>query len=161
MSSKIITDLYVDPTALAIVAGMRSQDLDDLEEAIHARRLQLMADRLEANGFRAMVQHQDTFFNMLLVGVPNVTAPALWATLEECRRLLDTARNLPPAEAFSRWREKVQTVNTEPYTEADAKADVRRERAELHRRYAAGEIDGQQFAELYKDTRSYLDLVER
>lgn len=157
---KTVKELNVSKTTMAIVADMPAQDLDELETAIHARRLQLMAARLEANGFTARAGHGDTLFNAILAGLP-AQMPGVWATLAECRRLLDTVRNLPPAEAFARWRQKIQPAAVEPYTEGQAKADVRRERAELHRRYAAGEIDGQQFAELYKDTRSYLDLVER
>lgn len=157
---KTVTDVYVGPAALAIVADMPAQDLDELETAIHARRLQLMAARLEANGFTARAGHGDTLFNAILAGLP-AQMPGVWATLAECRRLLDTVRNLPPAEAFARWRQKIQPAAVEPYTEGQARADVRRERAELRRRHEDGEIDSAMFADLYRAARSCLELAER
>ena len=157
---KTVTDVYVGPAALAIVADMPTQDLDELETAIHARRLQLMAARLEANGFTARAGHGDTLFNAILVGLPAQT-PGVWATLAECRRLLDTARHLPVTEAFVRWRANVEPVAEQSYTESQARADIRRERAKLRRRYEAGEIDSAMYADLYKAARSCLELAER
>lgn len=157
---KTVKELNVSKTTMAIVADMPAQDLDELETAIHARRLQLMAARLEANGFTARAGHGDTLFNAILAGLP-AQMPGVWATLAECRRLLDTVRNLPPAEAFARWRQKIQPAAVEPYTEGQARADVRRERADLRRRYEAGEIDSGMYADLYKAARTYLDLAEK
>lgn len=157
---KTVEELNVSKTTMAIVADMPAQDLDELETAIHARRLQLMAARLEANGFTARAGHGDTLFNAILAGLP-AQMPGVWATLAECRRLLDTVRNLPATEAFARWREKVEPVEEESYTESQARVDIRRERAELRRRHEDGEIDSAMFADLYRATRSCLELAER
>lgn len=147
------------------VEGMREVDLDNLERSIQVRRMQIMVERLEQAGFEARIDrgtgddHQ--WFGYVLVYDPGASdgVPAEWATLDECRSLLDTARNLSLAEAYVRWREKIQPWEKRDYTETDARRDMRAERADLNRQFEAGEIDGEDYRLMHEGTRGYMDLA--
>ena len=144
------------------VADLSARELDLLEDAIRIRRHQLMARRLQAAGFdtRLSLDEDGPWFSYVLIYPPNGSLPNEWATLEEAQRLLDTARNLPPQAAYERWRAKVRQVERHPYTQADARADIRAERAELRQLLAEGKIDAEMHAEFHRDARDYLDYVE-
>jgi hypothetical protein len=143
------------------VEDLNRYQLDDLLDAIHVRRLHLMRAEMEQYGVRSSCDFRGTTTRYLLVydPAPN-SAEAEWANLEECRRLLDTLRNLPPAAAFARWRVKVAPLAKREYTRNDARRDILAERAELRRRYDANEIDGEMFNDMMKASGSYMDLVE-
>ena len=153
---------------LDLVAGMRERELDMLEDAIAVRRNQLMAARLESRGFRTRTtigqDDDEAPLRYVIVYDPGSAdgLPAIWADAGECRRLLDFVANLEPAEAFRRWAPTVTPLaEPEPYTEAEARADIRRERQELRAQYQRGEIDGEAFREGYREARSYTDYVEK
>ena len=139
------------------ISEMNRYELDGLEEQIAHRRLELSADEIKHAGLDAALV--DTI-EYVLVYSPVDGLENAWATPEECRRLLDTLANLPPAEAYRRWFLKVvDKFHRKPYTQDDAARDTRDARKRLEQQYAAGEIDGKQFSELYKTT-SFMDLAE-
>lgn len=144
------------------VQDLNSHTLDDLEEAILIRRLELMAERLQAHGFivcRARLRREgNTYFRYLSVGHESADAPAEWATLAECRRLIDTVRNLPAAEAFARWAPTVTPLEQEAYTREEAARDTREARRELQRQLDAGEIDAAAYHDLLPTT-TFMDLA--
>jgi hypothetical protein len=156
------------------VAGMSEQELDHVADALHVRRMEIMAARLEAAGFKTLVRPRlqvpdpdpvcDLAFNLILVFAPpgcDADTYNEWSDLSEARRLLDTAHNLPPAEAFARWRTKIRPLAREPYTAADASRDVRREREELRLQLDAGEIDTETFSLAWKHAGDLLSFVEK
>jgi Arc/MetJ-type ribon-helix-helix transcriptional regulator len=146
---------------LPVVGDLNEYDLDDLAEAVHVRRLQLMADHLRANGFGARIGGiNNQQFRYICVYSPDESQMGEWATLEECRQLLDTVRNLSPDEAFARWRTRIEPMPTRPYTRADAIADVKRERTEAQRRYQAGEISAEDLRLMWAAARDFLDYTE-
>lgn len=139
------------------VADLHSVDLDALADAIHVRRMEIMAEQLRKAGFGVRTGSEAAGqFRYLLVYSPDSTLPAEWATLAEARRLLDTVANLPPATAFARWRTKIEPLAVESYTEAAAVADMRRERAEAQQLYAEGKIDSEELRLTYATSRDYL-----
>jgi len=132
-------DLY-----LPQVKDLNEQDLDFLERAIHVMRLRHIAHRLNLAGFGTRLKIGEEYLRYILVHNPDpehAAPPAAWATLEESQRLLDTVANLPPTEAFRRWKDKIEPLEREPYTKADALRDMRQERAEVHWAFQNGEID--------------------
>lgn len=143
-----------------IAARLQSADLDDLEIAIYARRLELMAAELRNAGFTCRTGAHDVAFRYVLVYPPDGDHEAQWATLAECRRLLDTARNLAIQEAFDRWIAKVEPLAHETYTRAQAESDVREERAEAKQQYENGEIGAEDYRLRHTAARDYLDLAE-
>jgi hypothetical protein len=146
---------------LSVVGNLNEYDLDDLTEAVHVRRLQLMANRLRTNGFGARTSGiNDQQFRYICVYSPDESQMGEWATVEECRRLIDTAHNLPADEAFARWRIRIEPMPDRPYTHADAIADMKRERAEAQRRYQAGEINAEDLRLIWAAARDYLDFAE-
>ena len=168
MPNKTDSGLYVKERALKVfpvVASLDAIDLDDLADAIHIRRIELMAKELRSRGFavrtefRAVGNEPPWKLNYLLIDNPG-DGPNEYATLEEARRLLDTVTNLPPAEAFKRWAERIEPWDQgRPYTRAEAFQDMRRERAELRQKYDAGEIDGEMFKIMWSQAGDYLTLA--
>jgi hypothetical protein len=147
------------------VRDLREQDLDHLQDAITIRRNEIMASRLEKRGIQTRIckdfdDGPAYHFSYILVCDPEGELPNEWADLGEARRLLDTARNLGPAEAFRRWREKVAPLAHETYTRADALRDVRAERAEADQMYRDGQIDAETHRMMHRDARDYLDMAE-
>jgi hypothetical protein len=141
------------------ISEMNRYELDILEEQIHNQRNALMAAELTAAGVQAtsVIQGEPWEYVLVYSSVPEMQNA--WATLDECRRLLDTVANLEPDEAYRRWYPKVSIkYQGEPYNKQQAAADTKAARADLARRYQAGEIDGQ-LADLYKST-SFMDLTE-
>ena len=125
----------------AVVANLSPMDLDDLETAITGRRNEIMAEQIRRAGIPASAGNPQVSFRYVLVHDPAGQHPGVWADLAECRRLLDTVANLPPAEAFARWAKKVEPLQTpEPPSEAELKHQIRAERARLQERYQSGEI---------------------
>lgn len=161
------TELRIDPKHLEIVNALGRHELDEMADALLSRRLELMAQDLTARG--VIARHVSKFadptkcpiyWSYILVYAPDgaTTRENAWATLDECRRLLDTLANLPPARAYDRWFPKVEPEDN-TYTEADAQRDMRQERLQLRSQYAAGEIDGETFRVAYRATRDYADLA--
>jgi hypothetical protein len=156
--------LVFDESKFEIVKDMRSQDLDWLASSLLARRNEIMAARLEKRGLqtrtKAELGEHTIYFRYILVYDPTGESPAEWATLEEARILLDTVRELEPAEAFARWQPKVTPLEREPYTRDEALRDMQAERAEAKRLYEAGELDAEMYQLFHSGARDYLDLVE-
>lgn len=157
----------VDDKLDMVPEDFREQELDFLADAIQIRRHQIMARKLARAGFSTRLcvdreGHSKWWFSYILVGdsAPDSPEPGVFADLEECQRLLDTARNLPAVDAFARWKEKVKPLRREKYTHNDAIRDIREERAELTRRYAAGEIDEEMYTQFWADARNYFEYVE-
>lgn len=146
---------------LPTVADLNDYDLDALADAVHVRRLQIMADRLRDAGLGARTGGiNDQQFRYICVYSPDETQMGEWATLEECRRLLDTVANLSPDEAFARWRSRIEPLAERTYTRAEAIADMRRERAEAQRQYQEGKIDADDLRLLWASARDYLDYAD-
>lgn len=157
---------------LEMLKGMHHYDLEDLEQAILFRKQQLMVKELSAHGIAAICEKTygpspmwpdaepgTVRFGYILVYDPGSEGNEnVWATAGECRRLIDTLANLPPAEAYARWVTKVEPFEPEEYTRQDAERDMRRERAELKRQYESGEIGAEDYAIMWRGSRSYLDL---
>lgn len=168
MPSKTDDGLYVNERALKflpVVASLGSIDLDDLADAIHLRKIELMANELRGKGFAVRTEFRATGdeparkLNYLLIDNPG-DGPNEYATLGEARRLLDTVANLSPAEAFNRWAERIEPWDQgRPYTRVEAIQDMRRERAELRQKYDAGEIDGEMFRIMWGQAGDYLTLA--
>ncbi len=162
--------LRTNTETTSLVNAMSRYELDDLEEAIYARRLELIAAELYARGIPTRISTTFTgcdgtpetiLFNMVCVYDPASELHGEWATVSECRRLLDTVANLKPAEAFRRWRTKIEPLHEEPYTKSDAVRDTRAEREQLHRDYADGKMSGADFALAMRFTNDYFKYVEK
>ena len=139
------------------VAGLHETDLDALQDAILVRRMQLMAARLQRHGFGVRTRSELAGQFRYLCIYPDTSTPdGEWATLAEAQRLLDTAANLPCAEAFARWRTKIEPFTEDPYTRQDAIADMRRERANAQKLYQEGKIDGEDLRIAYQNSRDLL-----
>lgn len=139
--------LTIDRKFTAITNDMTRWEVEELEKAILHRRLFLMVEQLKARGFQSTVRHlpgeaDDTvntqLFNMVLISPPAgaESEAGEWADLAQCRRLIDTRANLPPAEAFDRWAQGLALPD--PYTKWDAERDRRAEIADARRRYQEG-----------------------
>ncbi len=163
------------PRRLDLVADMGRYDLDDLEAAIYWRRIELMAAELNQRGFQTRIEttapdgaggRERILFKYILVYRPDGDSPervndneiAEWADLAECRRLIDTVANLPPAHAWDRWRFGLESFDDE-YTEPQAKADMRSERAEAKARFERGESDSEMFQLEWQQASDYLEYA--
>ena len=144
------------------VSEMNDPQLEDLENAVYFRRLELMATRLGEAGFSCRVEDRARKFSFryVLVQIADSPLPGQWATLQECQRLIDTARNLPIKEAFERWSAKVEPVPSEPYTRSQARQDVKEERDRLQEAYQNGEINSEDLRLGWTAARDYLDLAD-
>lgn len=142
------------------ISEMNRFEIDDLEKEIRARKMQLMAEAVTARGIHATSIIHGHPSEYILVYSPNLGEFSnAWATVDECRRLLDTLANLPPAEAYRRWYPKVEDkYPSSPYTHADAIRDTREARKALTEDYASGKISGRDYAELHATT-NFMDLV--
>lgn len=150
---------HVSIVALAVVSAMDRDELDDLQAAIHARRQALLVARLTTAGFSATAKVGGHLMPFVLVTAPDGLA-SVWATADECQRLLDTVHNLPPAAAFARWASRVEPLEVEPYTRADAIRDTRAARQALRADFAAGKITTDEYVDLQHGT-SFMDLAPR
>lgn len=139
--------LIIDRKFAAITEQMTRWEVEELERAILLRRLFLMAEQIKKRGFQATVRPlpgdgDDAgnvhVFDQVLISPPTgaESEAGEWADLAQCRRLIDTATNLPPAEAFDRWVQGLPLP--EPYTKWDAERDRRAEIADARRRYQEG-----------------------
>lgn len=173
MPVKNDANFTVNPAAEPFMDTLRSlvqyrYDLDYMHEAINALRVEQMVKELGSRGFSARCKFHtpgcdgatETYqTNYVLVYSPEeADLPNEWATVEECRRLLDTLANLEPAEAFRRWRERIEPWDA-TYTEYDAKRDMRAEQAALRQQYEAGQLDGEMFRIAYGQTRDFLNYI--
>jgi len=153
-------DYALNATYLDAVEGEREQQLDWIEEAIQIQRNRIMVKRLRAAGVECYSEthHGDIHlcWNYIYVTIPGQRIPA---TIAECKRLLDTIRNLPVDIALERWATKVEPVEAEEYTEDMARRDTREARAQLRRDVAAGDISADAYADLYRTT-SFMDLAQ-
>lgn len=119
----------------------RYGDLDRIIEEVLFRRLEDAAVALRAAGFSVLTETRGITFRCACVYPPDGNGPGEWATPAEMRRLLDTVHNLPPAEAFHRWAAKIEPLETEEYTRADAVRDTREARQRLRADLDAGRVD--------------------
>ena len=152
------------PYVRSLMTTASDGPLEALENAIHVAKLERMANWLTARGFHVM--HRRAFddhelqFNLILVCDPTGNLPGEWATLDECRRLLDTVANLSPAEAFARWRTKVEPLEPISYTSADAVRDTRAAREALRQRASETHMSAQDYA-LECSMTSFMDLAPK
>jgi hypothetical protein len=150
---------------LEALGELRERDLDNIEAAVLILRHRAMVKELKALGVQCRsevhrhtdVTNFDSYNSYILVRVPGQPLP-VEATIGECKRLIDTLRNLPVDEALQRWATKVESVEVVPYTEDNARRDTREARAELHRDMAAGKIPADMYSDLYRTT-SFMDLA--
>lgn len=162
----------VSPQAEPFIEALRPlaqhrYDLDYMQQAIEALRVEMMVDELRSRGIAARCRFNvplsggaETYqTNYVLVHAPDgVDLPGEWATVEECRRLLDTVANLEPAEAFRRWRERIEPWDS-TYTRQDAERDMQAERAMLRQQYEAGQLDGEMYRIAFGQSRDFLSYV--
>lgn len=150
---------------VGLVCDMREQELHEVEDAIRIRRNALMVEKLKRAGIDARAEFMPSgadepwYPSYILIYNSDGSLPAVWANLDECKRLLDTVQNLPLNEAFERWLPKVSEEETEMYTHADAIRDTKEARAQLQRDFEAGKFDGADHALLMKYA-SFMDLVK-
>lgn len=146
-------------TDLEALGELRERDLDNIEAAVLILRHRAMVKELKALGVQCRsevhrhtdVTNFDSYNSYILVRVPG--QPLLVeATIGECKRLIDILRNLPVDEALKRWATKVEPVESEPYTEDDARRDTREARAQLRRDVDSGKIPADLYADLYRTT---------
>jgi hypothetical protein len=161
--SKSFYMMNLNPSAVSIVEGIGLYQLEDLEQAIHARKNELMASALISSGIPARwmtdAGGEKNVFGLICVYDPSGELPGEWATLDECKKLLNTVANLKPDLAFRRWREKIEALTEEPYTHADAIRDIKNERAELEKKYNDGRIDHETYRLGHAQARDYLGYV--
>lgn len=118
--------IYPDARMAAVVGEMNRYALDDLETAIHTRRLELAADELRARGMPVLTKlpDRDGAFGYLLVLAPHYLSafteterqaipPNVLADAAEARHLLDYLRELTPVEAYRRWYRTVASLDEE------------------------------------------------
>jgi hypothetical protein len=143
------------------LATLGQMEVEDLIQACSYRLNELIAERLNVLGFSARTEFHGVKPNLVLVQLPNAPddMPGEWATLAECKRLIDTARNLSPAEAFARWREKIEPIKQEEYTRADAINDMRRERAEAKADFESGKIGAEDLRLRNQYARDYMSFI--
>lgn len=157
-TSKNYEGLEVSPHAEQFVAPLRDlaagHDLRHLSEAIRALEVERMVETLRAHGINASAKinlhacggEAGIMTHYVLVYAPDEDSlPNAWATVQECRRLIDMVANLPFPEAFRRWRERIMPWESGTYTESDARRDVAAERAELREQYLAGKLSGEDY----------------
>lgn len=133
--------IYPNPKTVASLKTMNGPLLDDLEMAIRASRLEMVAAELRQHGITALTSLPaiDATLNYILVLAPGFyknfsaaereTLPRnVLADVGEARRLADFLKNLQPAEAYRRWCKVVPTDKRDDlladYMEA---ADIRYE----------------------------------
>lgn len=135
-------------------------EVEDLVEACEYRLVEIMAERLRSIGFSCRTEFYETKMRYILVYPPNgLQADGQFATVQEGQRLIDTAKNLPLAQAFLRWVEKIEPFEEEEYTRADALRDMAAEREQARRDYAAGLIDGEGSRLAQQSALEYLSYI--
>jgi len=106
-----------EPTQLALMDGplpatLTEWYLDLMEDTIIIYRQRLMAAKLNANGFETRTgddKHQP-WLSYIIIHDP-ASDESVYADLEECRRLIDTVREMKdPAAAYARWLPKVKEM---------------------------------------------------
>ena len=133
-------------------------EIDKLERALHLRRMQLMAEKLNRAGFHTRISRTSDnvpeFFGYLLVFSPDQSIDresySIFADLAECQRLLDTVKNLPPQAAYDRWQAKVKGWEEEPYTVADARRDAAKEIESGKKLYLKGVFNSEDLSFVHK-----------
>jgi hypothetical protein len=160
--------LTVDSRFVSITADMTRWEIEELEKAIKLRQLHMAITELASRGFSARVvttpgEENDQYtqiFDMVLIAPPTNAESELgeWADLHQCRRLIDTAANLPPAEAFDRWVQGLPLP--EPYTRWDADRDRRAELLDARRRYQEGVDNSEDHRLAVHAANDYLDMIE-
>lgn len=162
----------VNPAAEPFITMLRPlvqhrYDLDGMQQAINALRVEQMVDELRRHGIAARCRFKipvaagggEYQTNYVLIYAPEgVDEPNEWATVEECRRLLDTVANLEPDEAFRRWRERIEPFDN-TYTRQDAERDMRAERVMLRQQYETGQLDGEMYRIAFSQSRDFLNYV--
>lgn len=119
-----------DERMTALVADMNRYELEELEAAVHVRRLELAAGELRARGIPVLTRLPDSarVFGYLLVLAPNYLSafseeerrtipPNVLADAADARHLLDYLRELPPEEAYRRWHRTVTPLSEEQAAE--------------------------------------------
>lgn len=116
-------DVYIHPgyrQFWALVSNMHPTDLDFLADAVALRRLHIAAAEVSRLGFgiRLAMLGDDAanfaHFRYALVYSPTGEDLSEWADVGELELLRDIARNLSPAEAFERWRERITPLGDIP-----------------------------------------------
>lgn len=157
---------FIPQESIALTASMDDRELDQLQDAIDYARNCDIAKKLRAAGFfvETEVKRGDEIYYlrypMVRCELPGAsTEPGQFATRFECRRLLDTVKNLPTAEAFIRWSKKVEPLPDPDYTEADAQRDMSAEKKVLQDLYHRGKLDGEGLKLLSSSVSDYLTYV--
>lgn len=175
MPVKSNDNFQVNPAAEPFIEALRPlvlqhrYDLDNIQEAIQALRVEQMVAELRSRGLGARCQFSvppsnkteayQYQTNYVLVYAPAGTDLSNeWATVEECRRLLDTLANLEPTEAFRRWLDRIEPFDS-TYTRQDAERDMHTERAALRQQYQDGQLDGEIFRIAHGQAADFMDYV--
>jgi len=130
------------------ISEMNWYELDAVENEIFNRRLAVRAAQIQARGLSTNVIDG---YDFVIVYSPVDDLLNGIANLEECLVLLDTLREMAPVDAFRRWYPKVSD-KTNAFV-LDKEPDEKRiQRQALKNAYDGLEIDGRQYAELYRST---------
>lgn len=138
----------------------------ELSAAMHLLSMERTVKELEQAGFAARVVNiaedpgRAAYLNLVLVYAPEGADSNRneWVDAFQARRLLDTAANLPPAEAFDRWAQGLPLPK--PYTLADAKDDMWADRHAARRRYESGQDDAETYRLTVRSSGLSMEGVE-
>jgi hypothetical protein len=132
--------MYPNPKTVDTLKNMNGPQLDDLEIAIRASRLEMAAAELRRRGMTVITSLPaiDATLNYLLVLAPGFyknfsaaereTLPRnVLANLGEARHLLDFLQNLSPAEAYRRWCKEFPSQRNDMLADYMEPADIHHE----------------------------------
>lgn len=143
------------------LAQLGRYEVEDLMIACQYQLNVLMAQRMNTLGFSTRLESMDAKLTYILVYPPQEPGvPGVFATAQECQRLIDMARNLPLDEAFRRWVKIVEPLEDEDgYTRSDALRDMAAESEQAQRDYDAGLIDAGELNLARQNARDYLRYI--
>lgn len=172
-----------DEKLWALIENLHPVDIERLEEQIDLWKMIQMCKRLNGGGLEVFCSRTDEsgeemFFPYIMVKYDGDLSAAelrpktleiineskrelesgVWATLRECRSLLDSLRDLPIADAYARWQVKIEPFDP-TYTREQAIADTHASRDKLKQQLDSGKIDAQMYRDIYPTT-SFMDLAE-
>jgi len=148
------------------VSEWRDADIQNASASLEQEMRNRMASCLENAGIPAFatceVVGHTVMFSLVCVQPPDDAdgewpddVEPVYATVEECQRLLDTVRNLHPVEAYRRWFDKLEVWPALPYTDAQRQQDYRDERERLDRELHDGSITAEDYAISRQNARDF------
>lgn len=105
--------IIVEKKHQEVVDRVNYYEIDKLIEALECRRAEIVADWLRGQGFGVHTRIPTETGEIISLLAPLVVDPSSgdgrgrYATVDEMKRLYDTAVNLPLKEAYTRWENKI------------------------------------------------------